>query len=119
MEAKAITFTPNGRLTEHIAHVDVRNAPRLSYRSASGRVIGFDPLKLVISWQWSWSAGGWHLLEVKAIGRNGSQDVHVKFTNPDKTPEWVRDAVSMVTPALTIPLPAVPGDDQINGDQES
>lgn len=118
MKAEAITYTPNGRLTEHIAHVDVRNAPRLSYRNSSGRVVGFAPLKLVITWQWSWSAGGWRLLEVKALGVNGSQSVHVKFTNPDKTPEWVRAAVEMATPALTIPPPAVPGDDRIKGDRE-
>lgn len=119
MEASTVTLTPNGRLTEHIAHVDVRNAPRLSYRSASsGRLVSFQPMKLIITWQWSWSRGGWHLLEVKVWGRNGSHDLHTRFTNPDKAPTWVQDAVTMAAPALNIPRPTAPGDDQINGDQE-
>jgi hypothetical protein len=104
MEANTITLTPNGRLTEHIAHVDVGGpVPKLTYRNNSGRTVQFVPMKLVLTYQWSWSRNGWHLLEVKALGRNGVQDVHVRFTNPESAPDWVREAVTMATPALEVP----------------
>jgi hypothetical protein len=105
MKANAITLTPNGRLTEHIAHVDVRGdrVPTLTYRNGSGRKVSFTPMKLILTFQWSWSIGGWHLLEIKVLGRNGSQDVEVRFRNPDQAPEWVREAVEMASPTLETP----------------
>lgn len=103
MKAETITLTPNGRLTEHIAHLDVGFGPQMSYRNGSGRTVSFIPQKLVLTYQWSWSRASWHVLEVKAVGRNGNHDVHVKFSSPEKAPEWVRDAVELATPALTLP----------------
>lgn len=104
MKAEKITFTPNGRLTEHIAHVNVGGGvPPLTYRNGSGRVVSFIPLKLVLTFQWSWSTLGWHLLEVKVLGRNGVQDVHVKFTNPELAPNWVQAAIALATPTLILP----------------
>lgn len=104
LKAETITLTPNGRLTEHIAHVDVGGVvPELTYKNSSGRLVTFTPLKLVLTFQWSWSAQLWALLEVRALGRNGNQDVEVRFRNPEKAPQWVRDAVTLATPALTIP----------------
>ncbi|MEV0151555.1 MULTISPECIES: hypothetical protein [unclassified Nonomuraea] len=103
MKAETITLTPNGRLTEHIAHVDVQGeVPKMSYRNGSGRIVSFIPQKLVITYQWSWSRETWHVLEVKALGRNGNQGLEAKFSKPERAPEWVRDAVKMATPALEI-----------------
>lgn len=105
MEANSITLRVNGRLTEHIAHVDVGGKVQtLTYRNHSGRTVKFDVLKLVLTYQWSWSRSAWHLLEVKALGRNGVQDVHVKFTNPENAPGWVQDAVEMASPTLELPI---------------
>jgi hypothetical protein len=104
MKANSITLTPNGRLTEHIAHVDVGGEVQsLTYRSNAGRVVKFTPLKLVLTYQWSWSRSAWHLLEVKALGRNGVQDVQVKFANPESVPDWVKEAVALAAPTLTLP----------------
>lgn len=105
LKAETITLIPNGRLTEHTAHLDIRGVqvPEMKYRNGSGKLITFIPMKLVIHYQWSWTASSWHMLEVKALGRNGVQDVTVKFTNPETAPEWVRRAVEEAAPALTIP----------------
>jgi hypothetical protein len=110
MKAGAITLTPSGRLTEHTAHIDVRgeDVPKLTYRNGRGQRVNFTPMKLVVTWQYSWTIGGWHVLEVKALGRSGVQDIVVRFRDPDVAPEWVRDAVKLAAPNLEVPKPRKP-----------
>lgn len=111
MEANNITLVPNGRLTEHTAHVDVRgDVPRLSYRNVHGRIVEFVPAKIVVTWQWSWITSGWYVLEIRVLGRNGNQDVKTVFRDPDKAPEWVQEAVRLSAPSL-VPAPRTPIDD--------
>lgn len=100
----ALTLVPNGRLTEHTAHIEVTNAPPVNYVHNSRRVT-FDPTRLVIRYQWSWSnGGGWRVLEVKALGRNGNTDVNARFPRPETAPAWVQEAIRMATPLLDVPV---------------
>lgn len=98
-------LVPNGRLTEHTAHLDVAGAPKVSY-SSGGRIVSFAPAKLVIRYQWSWSnGGGWRVLEVKALGVSGTHAVSARF-NPEKFPEWIQEAARVSAPPLVL-APAV------------
>ncbi|HEU4753244.1 MAG TPA: hypothetical protein VFU47_09045 [Armatimonadota bacterium] len=94
-------ITPNGRLTEHTAHLDLAGAPDLSYPSG-GRIVTFTPAKLVVRYQWSWSnGGGWRVLEIKATGISGTHSITSRLV-PEKAPEWVQEAVRVSTPPLVL-----------------
>jgi hypothetical protein len=93
-----LTVKPNGRLTEHRVHLDIANAPSLSYPSG-GRTVTFHPTKLVILFQWPWSSGGgWVVTEVKALGHSGTHPINAKFSSPEKAPDWVKEAITVATP---------------------
>jgi hypothetical protein len=93
-----LTVTPNGRLTEHTAHLDIANAPTLSYPSG-GRTVTFSPTKLIVRYRWTWSTGGgWVVLEVKAVGNSGTHSVNARFPSPEKAPDWVKEAITKATP---------------------
>ena len=95
-----LTMTPNGRLTEHTVHLDLANAPALTYPSG-GRQVTFSPTKLIIRFQWTWSTGGgWRVLEVKAVGNSGTHSVNAKFSSPEKAPDWVQEGITMATPPV-------------------
>jgi len=107
-----LQFTPNGHLTEHTVHIEVANAPALSYTSG-GRKVSFNPTKLVFRFQWPWSVpeGGWVVLEIKALGTNGFQGVSAKITHladdPETAPDWLTEAIKVATPpALAMDLVA-------------
>lgn len=103
-DPNALELAVNGRLTEHTAHVDATNAPAVSYRSG-GRTVTFRPRKLVIRYQWPWSAPehGWRVLDVKATGTSGNQEVAMRFPRPETAPDWVQTAIALgAPPALTV-----------------
>ncbi|MFI7042652.1 hypothetical protein ACIBI0_38745 [Microbispora rosea] len=109
LPAPAGTFqiTPNGRLTEHTAHLDLSGdvLPEVAYPSG-GRIVKFTATKVIVRYQWSWSnGGGWRVLEVKATGISGTHPVTAKFV-PEKAPEWVQEVVKSSTPPLVL-APAV------------
>jgi hypothetical protein len=98
----------DGRLTLHTAHVRVTNPVAITQQSVkSAKPTTLRPHRLVLEWQYAWSTASWHLLAVKAVGRNGNMDVTVKFNAPEKAPQFVQDAIALTRPTLT--APSVPG----------
>lgn len=95
---------PNGRLTEHTVHVDLTNAPEIEYRASNGRTGPFTPIKLIISYQFSWSGEHrWHPLYARAVGKRGVADVKVTWPNLATAPAWVQEIVRTSTPPLALP----------------
>ncbi|MEV0237595.1 hypothetical protein [Nonomuraea sp. NPDC050786] len=93
--------TTSGRIAQAQAHLDCRDVPPIPTKDGK-----FYPAKAVVSYQFLWSTGSWHVLNVKITGfRNqahkGNASV-LTLTNPSSFPEWLAGPIQENTPASLI-----------------
>lgn len=92
----------NGRYTAHEVTLEVPKPPEFQNKATEGKMWIF---RVVISYQYLWSDGAWHVIHVKLIGRrsatarNGNM-VAVKMTKTENWPAWIHEHVIANTPAV-------------------
>jgi hypothetical protein len=95
----------NGRYTAHDVHLDITRPVAFSNDATKGKIW---PNKIIISYQYLWSTGTWHVVKVEILGRRNrtaqTSEVRITLRKPENWPVWLEAHVTEHTPvALSEP----------------
>jgi hypothetical protein len=90
----------NGRYTAHEVHLDIDRPEVFDSEVTGGKLW---PFKVVISYQYLWSTGAWHVLHVTVLGRRnatatGGNAAKLILRRPESWPAWLHYHVLDNTP---------------------
>lgn len=97
--------TRNGRFTAHEVTLDLPKPAAFSNAATDGKLWIF---RVVVSYQYLWTDGRWHVLHAKVLGRRNASAksgglVTVKFHRPENWPGWLHAHVLSNTPENLAP----------------
>jgi hypothetical protein len=100
-----VTPTRNGRYTIHEVTLDLDKPDKINNKATQG-VLWIS--RVVITYQYLWSDGTWHVLHAKVAGRRNATTktgplTIVKMYRPENWPNWLHGEVLKNTPIQLSP----------------